>query len=124
MRQAGRLGGLALAALMALGGCDGSGAPAASSSTEQAKVKGKVSLKGKPLAKVEVTFNAANVNRKSAPSVSATSADDGTYELTSLVGDNTVSLGGAAASKNGQLTYFSKSVNLKGGENTFDIDIP
>jgi hypothetical protein len=125
MRQVGRLGGLALAALFAFGGCDGSsGAPPASTSTEQAKAKGKVTYKGKPLANVEVKFNPANVNRRSAATVTAATGDDGSYELTSLVGENTVSLGGAAVSKNAALNYFTKPVELKAGENSVDLDIP
>lgn len=123
MRQVGRLGGLALAALFILGGCD-SGAPPASSSTEQAKVKGKVTYKGKAMAKVEVKFNPANVNRKSAPTATATTGEDGTYEITTLVGENTITLGGPAVSKNAALGYFSKTTDLKGGDNPLDLDIP
>lgn len=115
---------LALAALLALGGCGGSGAPAATSSKEPAKVTGKVSQKGKPLAKIEVKFNPANVNRKEAPMVSATTGADGSYEITSLVGDNTVTLGGAAMAKNPKAVYFSKTVDLKPGDNTVDLDVP
>jgi len=125
MRQVGRLGGLALAVLLALGGCDGSGAPSASSSTAQAKAKGKVTLNGKPLAKVEVRFNAANVNRKTAPTATAIAGDDGSYEVTTLVGENMISLGGPEVSKHSkQLTYFSQSANLTAGENKVDLDIP
>ena len=125
MRQAGRPGGLALAVLLSLafGGCDGP--PRASSSTEQAKVKGKLTLQGKPLAKVEVRFNAANINRKSAPMATAVAGDDGSYELTTLVGANMISLGGAALSKQSKkLAYFNKSVDLTAGENTVDLPIP
>ena len=126
MRQVGRPGGLALAVLLALvfGGC-GSGAPPASSSTEQAKVKGKVTLKGNPLGKVEVRFNASNINRKSAPAAMAVTNDDGSYEITTFVGENTITLGGAALSQHSKdLTYFNKSVDVQSGENTVDIDIP
>ena len=125
MRQIGQVGGLALAVCLTLGGCDGSGgAPTASSSTAQAKVKGTVTQKGKPLAKVDVKFNPANVNRKSAPSVTATTGDDGSYEITTLVGENTVSLGGAAMSKDAKLMYFSKTIDVKAGDNPFDITFP
>ena len=113
----------ALAAILATLGC-GDGAPSASSSTEQANVKGAVTYKGKPMPKIGVTFNPANVNRKSAPTVTATAADDGTYQLSTLVGENTVSLVGPAASKDAALSYFSKAVDLKAGDNTVNIDIP
>jgi hypothetical protein len=126
MTQVGRLGGLILAAFFTLVGCDGSGGggSSVSSSTEQAKAKGKVTYKGKPLAKIEVRFNPANVNRKSAATVTATTKDDGSYEITSLVGDNIVSLTGGVVSKNPSLTYFSKPVDLTAGENSIDIDVP
>jgi hypothetical protein len=124
MRQAGWLGGLALAVLLTHGGCDGSGPPAASSSTEQAKVKGKVTRKGKPLAKVDVKLNPANVNRKSASTVTATTGDDGSYEVTTLVGQNTITLGGATAAKDPKIMYFSKPVDVNAGDNLVDIDIP
>jgi 5-hydroxyisourate hydrolase-like protein (transthyretin family) len=126
MRQFGRIGGLVVAVLFTLGGC-GDGPPPASSSTEQAKVKGTVSHKGKPVADVEVRFNAANVNRKSAPTATATTKDDGSYEVTTLVGENTVSLGGAglAKLKDAKAAYFSKPIDVKAGENPpFDIDAP
>ena len=126
MRQVGRLGGLALAALLALGGCDGSGGrPPASSSTEQAKVKGKVTLKGKPLAKVEVRFNPANVNRKSAPTATAIA------ERRRLLRghdprrrEHRLPRRPGGDQEPQQLTYFNKSVDVKAGENTVDLAIP
>jgi hypothetical protein len=125
MKWFGRLGGLALATLFALGGCDGSGgAPPASSSTEKATVKGKVTVKGKPLAKADVRFNAANINRKTGAIASTTTGDDGSYEVTTLVGENAVTLGGAAPAKDAKLMYFSKTIDVKAGDNPFDIDIP
>ena len=113
----------ALLLALALVGCDGT--PPASSSTDQAKVKGKLTLKGQPLAKVEVRFNAANINRKSAPTAMAITNDDGSYEITTLVGDNTISLGGAAVTRySRQLAYFNRSVDVQAGENTVDLTIP
>jgi hypothetical protein len=117
-------GARVLAAALAVcgGGCGG--APAASSSAEPVQVKGTVTYKGKPLPNIVVSFNPANVNRRSAPTATATAGADGTYRLSTLVGENTVSLLGAAASKKAALGYFSKSVVLKSGENTVDIDVP
>lgn len=123
MVRTGRLGGLAVAVLLAISGC-GDGAPPATSSTEQVKVKGAVTHKGKPVPKVEVRFNPANVNRRSAASVTATSGDDGKYELSTLVGENTVSLTGAVTTKNPALAAYTRSVDLKAGDNTIDIEVP
>jgi hypothetical protein len=123
MRYVGWLGGLALAGLIALSGCDGT--PPASSSTEQATVKGRLTLKGNPLGKVEVQFNPANINRKSGSLAKAITEDNGTYEITTHVGENTITLSGAAVSQHSKaLTYFNKSVDVKSGENTVDIPIP
>jgi len=126
MSQTGRTGGLALALLLALTlvGC-GSGAPPASSSMEEATVKGKVKQRGNPLAKLEVRFNASNINRKGAPAAMAVTNDDGSYEVTTVVGENTITFGGPAVSKySKQLIYFNKSVDVQSGENTVDIEVP
>lgn len=120
-----RLVGLLLAATSACCGCDASsGAPAASSSTTQARVNGRATLKGKPLARAEIRFNPANVNRKTAPIATATIASDGSYEVTTLVGDNSVTLGGPSLRKNPQLQYTAKTINVKEGDNTFDLVLP
>jgi hypothetical protein len=124
MRQAARTGRFALVpiVLFAVIGCDGT--PAANSSTQLATVKGMVRRKGKPLAKVQVMFNPANINRRTAPSVLATVGKDGRYELTTLDGVNTVSLVGPQASKINVLSAFGRTVDLKPGENTVDRDAP
>ncbi len=124
MKQTARVRWIALASLglFAIAGCDGT--PHASSSTDSATVKGKVTRKGKPLAKIQVMFNPANINRKSAPSAIATADAEGHYQLTTLVGENAVSLVGAEASKINTLSGFNKAVNLTSGENTVDLAVP
>ena len=124
MRKVVRSGGLALTLLFALSGCDGGAPPPASASTQQATVKGTVTRKGKPLPKVQVMFNPANINRRSAPAVTATVGADGHYELTTLSGENSVSLVGPEAAKINTLSSFNKSFDLKPGENTVDLDVP
>ena len=120
-----RLSALCLAVTFACCGCGAtSGAPPASSSTTQAKVKGKVTLNGKPLAKAEIRFNPANVNRKTAPTATATIGGDGSYEATTLVGENTVTLGGPVLRKNVQIQYTARTLDVKEGENTFDLPLP
>jgi hypothetical protein len=120
-----RLAGLFLAAAFICWGCDGPrGTPAASSSMTLAKVKGRVTLRGKPLTKAEIQFNPANVNRKSAPTATAKIGNDGSYEITTLVGANTVTLGGRGIGKNVRLQYLAKTLDVKEGENTFNIPLP
>jgi hypothetical protein len=126
MGQTGRTGGLALALLLALTlvGC-GDGTPPASSSLEPATVKGKVKQRGTPLAKLEIRFNATNINRREAPEAMAITNDDGSYEVKTVVGENTITFTGPAVSKySKQLIYFNKSVDLQAGENSVDIEVP
>jgi hypothetical protein len=87
-------------------------------------VRGKVTLKGRPLARAEIHFNSANVNRKTAPTVTATIGDDGSYEVTTFVGENTITLGGPALRRNTRLQYTAKTLDVKDGENTFDLVLP
>jgi hypothetical protein len=121
-----RLDGLLLAVMCACCGCaESGGALSASSSATPAKVKGKVTLKGKPLARAEIRFNSANVRRKTAPIATATIGDDGRYEVTTLVGENIITLdGGSAHRKNTRLQYTVKTLDVKEGENTFDLSLP
>ena len=108
-------------ALLSLGGC---GNPDTSSSTATGLVKGKVTLAGKPLAKTEIQFNPSNVNRKSAPVVTVAVKEDGTYEVTTLVGQNQVSLTGPGVAKVPQLAYFTKTIDVQTGTNDMDIILP
>jgi hypothetical protein len=115
----------ALATSFVVPGCDGIGsAPDATSSKATGLVKGKVTVGGKPLAKAEVRFNASNVNRTDVPVVSAPIKDDGSYEVTTLVGQNQVSLTGPGVAKSPRLSYYSKTIDVKSGENEFDIVLP
>jgi hypothetical protein len=115
--------GVAIATLVFLGGC-GSGAPPASSSKTTAQVKGRVTLQGKPLKDVEVQFNPSNINRPTAAKVTTKVGADGNYEITTLVGENVVTLGGSGVGNNPQVQYFSKMLDVQGGTNSFDIAIP
>jgi hypothetical protein len=81
-------------------------------------------LKGKPLARVEIHFNPANVNRKTTSMATATTGTDGNYEVTTLVGQNIVTLGGRPLRKSAQLQYTTKTLDVREGENTFDVQLP
>jgi hypothetical protein len=117
--------GMLLAAWFACYGCDASsGAPPASASAIQAKVKGKVTLKGKPLARMEIRFNPANIHRRDAPTAAAKIGDDGSYEVSTLVGENTVTLAGRTPRKQAQLPYTVKTIEVKKGDNTLDFVLP
>ena len=82
--------GLVGSALLGLGmlGCDGK--PSVETSTTEAKVKGTVTIKGKVATKGKVVFDPSNYKRKNESVRQADISADGTYEITTLIGPNTV----------------------------------
>jgi len=102
-------------------GCGDGGKPPVSTSTTEAKVKGKVLVKGKPATSGVVSFDPSNYVRKMAPVNSATINPDGTYEVTTLVGKNTISFSGRSL---GPYLNLTLSLDVQEGENTFDIVLP
>jgi len=108
--------------LLASVGCEGSSPPPVSSSNETVTVKGKVSLKGKPLTSGKIQFDATNINRRDAPVGTFEIGKDGTYSGTTLIGENYVSVSGPAIGQ-GDLSMNRKEVKLTAGENTVDIDL-
>jgi hypothetical protein len=116
--------GILLATALFACGCDGiSAAHPASSSTTEATVRGKVVQRGKPLANVEIRFNPANVNRKAVPMRSATTAADGSYEIATLIGENIITLGVRPIRKFARLHYAAKILDVKEGDNSFDLEL-
>jgi hypothetical protein len=105
------------------GGC-GSGAPYAESSRTQATVSGRVTAQGKPVTKGQIIFDPANVNRPTEPARTTELRADGTYDVTTLIGANrvTVAIPGRAAKAG--FPYIQRSFDVKTGSNTFDVEIP
>lgn len=126
MRRERAWAGIALASTLTIApwGCGGESKPAAESSMTEAKVHGTVKARGKPMTDGEVTFNPANYLRKDVPSRKAAIKKDGTYEVTTLVGRNSVGIGGPALEKDPQLGYAALAYDVKSGDNTFDIELP
>jgi hypothetical protein len=111
------------AALMAASfGC--SETPAVNSSNAEATVSGKVTIKGKPMKGGEITFNPANYQRQDAPTRTAPVKPDGTYEITTLQGQNAVKVAGPEVLKDPQLGYAGLTVDVPSGGKTFDIELP
>jgi hypothetical protein len=116
------VGAMGVALLSSVGGCD-DGRPSVESSTEEAKVVGKVTIKGKPASGGKIVFDPSNVERKMAPVASAEIAPDGSYSLATLIGDNVVRVEGPEAEKAGvQLDLVP--VDVKRGENEIPISLP
>ncbi|MGO9471705.1 MAG: hypothetical protein ACLQIB_30655 [Isosphaeraceae bacterium] len=114
---------IVLASGLAAWGCT-SGAPHAESSRTEARVTGRVTAGGKPIAGGRVIFDPANVNRRLEPARTAEIRKDGTFEVTTLIGANRVTVAiPARASKKGA-PYVQKVCEVQAGDNTFDIAIP
>jgi hypothetical protein len=109
--------------LIACGGCGG-GAPSVSSSTEEATVHGAVRINGKPAKKGTITFDPANVQRKSASVKTADIGTDGTYTVKTLVGENRISVVSPETRKDPKLQYNSDTFDVKSGDNAHDVEIP
>jgi hypothetical protein len=111
------------AALMAASfGC--SNAPAVTSTDAEAKVTGKVTIRGKPMKGGEITFNPANYKRPDAQARTAPVKPDGTYEITTLQGQNGVKVAGPEVLKDPQLGYAGLTVDVPSEGKTFDIELP
>ncbi len=112
-----------LAALLISSGCD-DGTPSVSSSREQATVKGSVTVLGKRPRSGKVVFDPSNVRRKDTVSVSADIAEDGTYAISTLVGENRINVVTPEAKKDPKLQFLTVDYEVQRGENAYDIVIP
>lgn len=110
----------ASASLVVAVGCGGS-PPSVDTSTAEATVKGVVKIDGKPATEGDISFDPSNYKRP-APVVSAPIGKDGSYTIKTMVGENTVKLGGSLTKKYQILQYNKTSFNVQAGENTFDYD--
>ena len=117
---------MAIALVIACAGCDSFGVPPVSSSHEETVVRGTVRVRGQPVNNGSVVFNAANIRRSDVPLRSASINKDGTYTVTTLVGENTiqVSCKELMTAKNHMFAENEFFLMAKSGENRFDIDIP
>jgi len=113
-------------AMAMLVGCGGGQTPAVSSSKQEANVSGKVSLQVKPLNNVRVLFSPFNIKRADAQPRQAEIGKDGSYRVTTLIGDNLVQIDCKELQlpKNRAIADTERSVNVKSGDNVIDLKIP
>jgi hypothetical protein len=106
-------------------GC-GSGAPYAEASRTEAKVTGRVVSQGKPVTKGQVVFDPANINRPNESARLAEIRKDGSYEVTTLIGANrvTVAIPGQPTRKKQVSPHVQLICEVHPGSNTFDITMP
>ena len=84
---------MALPLLVAAWGCD-SEVPPVDTTTAEATVSGTVTVRGKPMAGGEITFDPSNIQRKDEKPRKAAIGPDGTYTVTTLQGRNSARISG------------------------------
>ncbi len=114
---------LASTVLFAAWGCSDD-KPAVDTTTAEAKVSGTVTVRGKPMVGGEVSFDPSNMERANAPKRTATIGKDGTYSVTTLQGRNVVRISGPMVKKEPQLGYGIHTIDVKPGDNPFNIELP
>jgi len=122
-RRAASAGLLALLCGLTTGGC-GSGAPYAESSRTEATVSGRVTIEDKPVTNGQVIFDPANVKRPKEPARIAEIRKDGTYEVTTLIGANRVTIAIPGRRAKAGAPYVQRICDVQSGSNSFDITIP
>jgi len=108
------------AVLMTLCGCGSSGAPAVSSSTEEATIHGTVTVGGKKASGGKILFDPSNVHRKSVGAASAEIGKDGTYTIKTLVGENQIRVESPETKKG---MFSTDAFEVKSGDNTHDVSL-
>ena len=112
----------ATALSVAAWGCGGS--PSATSSTAEAKVTGTVKVNGKNMTSGKVTLDPSNYARENAGPRTGDIKSDGTYEVTTLVGKNSVRVSGPEITKKPELAYANETIDVPSGGMTHDIVLP
>jgi hypothetical protein len=71
-----------------------------------------------------VIFDPANVNRRTATARTAEIRKDGTYEATTLIGENRVTVAIPRRTQQKAAPYVQKVYKVEPGGNTLDIAVP
>ena len=112
-----------VAAAFVVGGC--SEPPPPQAPTEEATVKGKVTMRGKAIRNGEVVFTP--VVPRGVPEVEPRKAplgSDGSYTVKTLVGPNSVKVRGPAIAKDAAFAENEKVVDVAPGDNTIAVTMP
>lgn len=104
-------------------GC-GDDKPPVDTSSEEATVKGKVTLRGKPVVKGNIRFDPSNYLRRDATARSAPIQPDGSYEVKTLVGLNRVSFLVPEITRDPALQDVALECEVKAGDNSFNAVLP
>ena len=112
-----------MSALVVAWGC-GDEKPAVTSSMQEATVRGTVTVRGQAPRKGTITFDPSNISRKGVPPRTAEIKENGTYELKTLVGENSVTVRSPAIDKDDKLSANQRTIDVKAGENNLPIELP
>lgn len=104
-------------------GCSETPSVETSTSTEGV-VKGTVTFKGQLATQGKVVFDPSNYARKNVAARSADIQPDGTYQITTLIGQNQVRLEGVSKKMTREDDDMPAFYDVKPGEQTFDIVLP
>jgi hypothetical protein len=118
-RVAGLMATLVLAACWGCGG----GASSVTSSSEEAAVKGIITIEGKPATRGRIQFDPSIINRGNGKIVTAPIQKDGSYAIKTVVGDNLIQIKVPQVFKDRGLLNYQQFVNVQSGQNTISIDV-
>jgi hypothetical protein len=113
---------VALACTLPSVGC-GSGVPYAESSLTEAVVSGRATAERKPVTKGQVIFDPPNINRRNERARMAELRPDGSYEVTTLIGENRVTVAIPAARTKGRFPYNQRTHDVKKANNNLDLEL-
>ena len=111
---------VASTALITLSGCEAP-PPAAATSNTEVTVKGVVKVDATLASDGDVVFDPSNYQRQGVPR-KAPIGKDGSYSIKTLVGQNTIKLGGELARKYQNLQHKQQVYEVQNGDNTHDLE--
>ena len=112
-----------LVSLSAASGC-GDGKPSVDTALTEATVSGTVKINGKTATKGTISFDPSNYQRKDAKPASALIGKDGSFTLTTLVGENAVSVSSPEINRDRKLSYNRQSIVVADGPNSITVELP
>jgi hypothetical protein len=113
--------------LVAVAGCSSNPAASAlTSSMEEATLHGTVRVNGKPVNNGTVSFRTAHINRPNSPTKNVTINKDGSYLVTTVIGENYVEVTCKELNAKDTKKFRGNEqlIMVQSGDNTVDIEIP
>lgn len=121
------IAGMAAILLVAAVGCSSNPAASAlTSSMEEATLHGTVRVKGKAVNNGTLSFRTAHVNRPNSPTKSVNINKDGSYSVTTVVGENYVEVTCKELNVKDAKKFrgTEQLIMVQSGDNAADIEVP